>query len=87
VILMIAAIAGMIFFLGRAHEGEDRAPPKTDPLFDMKPTASMRATRKYFWVVIALVLAQAGMGIITKPGPASRKAPGSPVRPRWRIRR
>lgn len=65
VILMIAAIAGMIFYHGRAHEGDDPAPPKADPLFDMKPTASMRATRKYFWVVIALVLAQVGMGIIT----------------------
>ncbi|NHZ94458.1 nitric-oxide reductase large subunit [Massilia sp. CCM 8734] len=65
VILMIAAIAAMIFYHGRAHEGGDPAPPKSDPLFDMKPTASMRATRKYFWVVIALVLVQVGMGIIT----------------------
>lgn len=65
VILMIAAIAGMIFYHGRADEGDDPAPPKADPLFDMKPTASMRATRKYFWVVIALVLVQVGMGVVT----------------------
>ncbi|HEX8613567.1 MAG TPA: nitric-oxide reductase large subunit [Telluria sp.] len=65
IILMIAAIAGMVFHHGRAGEGDDPVPPKADPLFDMKPTASMRATRKYFWVVIALVLAQVGMGVIT----------------------
>ncbi|MDM5181125.1 nitric-oxide reductase large subunit [Massilia sp. DJPM01] len=65
VILMIAAIAAMIFYHGRAHEGDDPVPPKADPLFDLKPTASMRATRKYFYVVIALILAQVGMGIIT----------------------
>ncbi|MCE3603328.1 nitric-oxide reductase large subunit [Massilia sp. P8910] len=65
VILMIGAIAAMIFYHGRAHEGEDPVPPKADPLFDLKPTASMRATRKYFYVVIALVLAQVGMGVIT----------------------
>ncbi|MES2319350.1 MAG: nitric-oxide reductase large subunit [Pseudomonadota bacterium] len=65
IILMIAAIAGMIFYHGRAHEADDPAPPKADPLFDLKPTASMRATRKYFYVVIALILAQVGMGIIT----------------------
>jgi nitric oxide reductase subunit B len=65
VILMIGAIAGMIFYHGRAHEGDDPTPPKADPLFDLKPTASMRATRKYFWVVIALVLVQVGMGVVT----------------------
>jgi len=64
IILMLGAIAGMIFFHGRAKE-EDPVPPKADPLFDLKPTASMLATRKYFYVVIALILAQVGMGIIT----------------------
>ncbi len=65
IILMIAAIAGMIFYHGRAHDDADPAPPKDDPLFNLKPTASMLATRKYFYVVIALILAQVGMGIIT----------------------
>jgi nitric oxide reductase subunit B len=65
IILMIGAIAAMIFFHGRAKEEDDPAPPKADPLFDLKPTASMRATRKYFYVVIALILAQVGMGIVT----------------------
>ncbi|MFH1816722.1 MAG: nitric-oxide reductase large subunit [Pseudomonadota bacterium] len=65
VILMLAAIAGMIFFHGRHKEEDDPVPPKSDPLFDLKPTPSMKATKKYFFVVIGLILAQVGMGILT----------------------
>ena len=65
VILMIAAIAGMVFYHGMHKEDDDPAPPKKDPLFDLKPTASMKATRKYFFVVVAMILAQVGMGVIT----------------------
>lgn len=65
VILMIAAIGTMIFFHSRGHDEGDPVPPKADPLFDLKPTPSMKATRKYFYVVIALILAQVGMGVIT----------------------
>jgi nitric oxide reductase subunit B len=65
VILMIGAIAGMIFFHARAKEEDDPVPPKEDPLFSLKPTPSMLATRKYFFVVIGLILAQVGMGVIT----------------------
>jgi nitric oxide reductase subunit B len=64
VILMIGAIAFMIFFHSR-HEESDPTPPKNDPLFNLKATPSMLATRKYFFVVIALILAQVGMGVIT----------------------
>jgi len=65
IILMIAAIAGMIFYHSAHNEGEDPAPPTADPLLGLKPTPSMRATRKYFYVVIGLILAQVGMGAIT----------------------
>jgi len=65
VILMIAAIGVMIFFHSRNKEEGDPTPPRNDPLFDLKPTPSMKATRKYFYVVIALILAQVGMGVIT----------------------
>jgi nitric oxide reductase subunit B len=65
VILMIGAIAGMVFFHSAQKEEADPPVPKNDPLFDLKPTASMKATRKYFFVVVALILAQIGMGIIT----------------------
>jgi nitric oxide reductase subunit B len=48
VILMIAAIAGMIFYHSASKEESDPVPPKTDPLFDMKPTPSMLATKNTF---------------------------------------
>jgi nitric oxide reductase subunit B len=65
VILMIAAIAGMIFYHSTHKEEADPTPPKADPLFSLKPTPSMKATAKYFFVVIGLILAQVGMGVIT----------------------
>ena len=65
IILMIAAIAGMIFYHSVAKEEGDPTPPKSDPLFSLKPTPLMQATKKYFFVVIGLILAQVGMGVIT----------------------
>ncbi|MYM97949.1 nitric-oxide reductase large subunit [Duganella vulcania] len=65
IILMIGAIAAMVMFHSAAKEEADPVPPKTDPLFNLKPTPSMLATKKYFFVVIGLILAQVGMGVIT----------------------
>ena len=65
VILMIGAIAAMVMAHSTAKEEDDPQPPKADPLFDLKPTPSMRATKKYFFVVIGLILAQVGMGVVT----------------------
>lgn len=65
VILLIGCIAGMVWFHGSRKEEADPATPTTDPLLALKPTPSMRATRKYFYVVIGLILAQVGMGVIT----------------------
>jgi nitric oxide reductase subunit B len=65
VILMIGAIAGMLFFHSLHKEEDDPVPPKNDPLFSLKATPSMKATKKYFLVVIGLILAQVGMGVIT----------------------
>ncbi|WUR10903.1 nitric-oxide reductase large subunit [[Empedobacter] haloabium] len=65
VVLMIGAIAAMIWFHATHKEEDDPAPPKADPLFNLKATPSMRATRKYFFVVIGLILAQVGMGVVT----------------------
>ncbi len=63
IILMIAAIAGMIFYHSISKEEGDPVPPKADPLFNLKPTPSMKATKKYFYVVIGLILVQVGMGV------------------------
>ncbi|MTV37844.1 nitric-oxide reductase large subunit [Duganella radicis] len=65
VILMIAAIAAMVMNHARDKEEDDPAPPPADPLFKLRATPSMQATKKYFFVVIALILAQVGMGAIT----------------------
>jgi nitric oxide reductase subunit B len=65
IILMIAAIAGMILWHSTAKEEDDPEPPKSDPLAGLKITPSMKATKKYFFVVIGLILAQVGMGVIT----------------------
>ncbi|WP_292931599.1 nitric-oxide reductase large subunit [Noviherbaspirillum sp.] len=65
VVLLIAAIAAMVLFHSTHGEEGDPTPPKADPLFDLKATPSMKATKKYFFVVIGLILAQVAMGVIT----------------------
>ncbi|HCE07120.1 MAG TPA: nitric oxide reductase large subunit, partial [Oxalobacteraceae bacterium] len=65
IIVMIGAIAAMILYHSTSKEEGDPTPPKVDPLFDLKPTPSMKATKKYFYVVIGLILAQVAMGVIT----------------------
>jgi len=39
--------------------------PQNDPLSGFEPTASMKATFKYFWVVVGLIVVQVIMGVIT----------------------
>src|SRR5438067_6085403 len=63
--LLIGGIAGMVWYHTAHGDGEDPAAPKADPLFNARPTPSMRATRKYFFVVVGLLLVQIGMGAIT----------------------
>jgi nitric oxide reductase subunit B len=65
VILLIAGIAGMVWFYGRHPEGPDPKVPARDPLINAVATPSMLATRKYFFVVIGLILGQIAMGIVT----------------------
>jgi nitric oxide reductase subunit B len=65
IVLLIAAIAAMVWFHGRHPEHADLAPAPRDPLLNAVVTPSMRATGKYFFVVIALLLAQILMGGIT----------------------
>jgi nitric oxide reductase subunit B len=65
IILMIAAISGMILYHSAAKSEDDPEPLSSDPLLHLTPTPSMKATKKYFYVVIGLILAQIGMGVIT----------------------
>ena len=65
IILLIAGIAGMVWY-HTAHQDEaDPEAPKSDPLVNAVATPSMKATRKYFFTVIGLILAQVAMGAIT----------------------
>ncbi len=65
IILLIAGIAAMVWYHSSHAEEPDPKVPESDPLVNTAPTASMKATRKYFFVVIGLLLAQIGMGAIT----------------------
>jgi nitric oxide reductase subunit B len=65
IILLIAGIAAMVWYHGRHPEEPDPAIPQRDPLVNAVATPSMKATRKYFFIVVALMLLQIGMGVVT----------------------
>ncbi len=65
IILLLAGIAAMLWLHGAGKHEEEPQPPKTDPLLGAQPTPSMKATRKYFFVVVGLMALQVAMGIIT----------------------
>jgi nitric oxide reductase subunit B len=65
IILLLAGIAGMVWFYGTRRELPDPRVPERDPLVNAVATPSMKATRKYFFVVIGLMLLQIAMGAIT----------------------
>ena len=65
IVLLIAGIAGMVWFQGAHAETAPPATPASDPLINAVATPSMKATRKYFFVVIGLILAQIAFGAVT----------------------
>jgi nitric oxide reductase subunit B len=65
IILLLAGIAAMLWLQGGDKHEAAASPPAADPLLAAKATPSMKATRKYFFVVIGLMLLQIGMGAIT----------------------
>ncbi len=65
VILLLAAIAAMLWLHGAGKHEEEAVPPKTDPMLGVVATPSMKAVRKYFFAVAGLLLLQIGMGIVT----------------------
>ena len=66
VIFMIAGIGLLAWHYAGWQKNEPHlAPPAEDPLRSIVITPSMRATAKYFWVVLALLLTQIGLGAIT----------------------
>ena len=63
---LLGGIGALSWFY--ASRRDDELPvelPATNPLIDLKPTPSMQATLKYFWVVTALIVVQVALGAIT----------------------
>jgi nitric oxide reductase subunit B len=68
VLFMIAGIGLLAWHNAVWHhkdKAEALAPPLQDPLRSLVPTASMKATAKYFWLVVALFLVQILLGATT----------------------
>ncbi len=65
IVLLIGGIAAMLWYHSAQRETEPPAVPASDPLAGLKPTPSMRATRKYFFVVAGLLLLQVALGVVT----------------------
>lgn len=67
VILLLAGIGALAAYYARRpeeHLDPDKL-PESDPLLTLSPTPSMRATLKYFWVVMALIVVQIILGVVT----------------------
>ncbi|MDZ4112392.1 MAG: nitric-oxide reductase large subunit [Brevundimonas sp.] len=65
VLLLIIGVAALVFWHASTKREDHVVVPTSDPLGSMKPTPSMKATGKYFLTVIALFLAQVGLGAVT----------------------
>lgn len=67
VILLLAGIGALAaYYASRPDEPiEIHKLPAQDPLLSLNPTPSMHATLKYFWVVMALIVAQVLLGVVT----------------------
>jgi nitric oxide reductase subunit B len=65
-VLLLAGVGGMVwYFASQQRNVAQELLPERDPLLGLKPTASQRATVKYFFVVAALWVVQVGLGALT----------------------
>ena len=66
IVFLLAGIGLLAWHYVAWHVKEpELACPVSDPLESLKPTPSMKATQKYFWVVMALFLVQIVLGALT----------------------
>jgi len=67
VLFLLAGTGALIWYNAaqREQDEEGHTVPPSDPLAALTLTPSMQATLKYFWVVIALIVAQVGLGVVT----------------------
>ncbi len=67
-VVLLAGIGAMVWYhasLKRHETLDENGLPEEDPLLALKPTPSMKATLKYFWIVGALVVLQAALGAVS----------------------
>ncbi|AHF15302.1 nitric-oxide reductase large subunit [Niabella soli] len=66
-VLMLLTCLGILVLYHARNKDEEMSEklPLEDPLRDMKPTPSMKATLKYIWIVALLILVQMLSGVIT----------------------
>lgn len=66
-VLLLGGIGALAWYYAtlRGKGGEPMELPDRDPLLGLAPTPSMKATLKYFWVVVVLIVVQMSMGAIT----------------------
>ena len=64
-IIMLLIGIGILVFVQARTQQEEVLKPVNDPLMNQVVTPSMRATKKYFWIVNILILAQVMLGILT----------------------
>lgn len=67
VTFLLAGIGLMGWYYAVSHGKEEATStlPATDPMRELRPTPSMMATAKYFWVLLALFLVQILLGAVT----------------------
>lgn len=66
VLMLLMCLGILVLYHARNKDEEiNEELPLDDPLLNMQPTASMKATLKYIWVVALLILVQMLSGVIT----------------------
>ena len=65
VLLLLFCVGILVYYYTQHKEEHISKVPESDPMRELKPTASMRAVLKYIWVVGALMLVQMLSGVIT----------------------
>ncbi|MDD3763426.1 MAG: nitric-oxide reductase large subunit [Nevskiales bacterium] len=66
IIFLLAGVGALVWYhAANSHDESPERTPQTDPLAVLKATPSMRATIKYFWLVVALFGVQVLLGAIT----------------------
>jgi nitric oxide reductase subunit B len=67
IVVLLAGIGAMVWYNAYLKKLEEPNPayPSSDPLLSLQLTPSMKATLKYFWVVVALFVLQVALGAVT----------------------